>query len=70
MVVDFIITRQGEGIHNLLLHGVYSAAYPLHDVSFLYLYILFNFIQYFFVLGYLQGIRICQVSSIPRMGPH
>lgn len=33
MVVDFILARQAEGMQSLLVDGVYTAAYPLHDVS-------------------------------------
>jgi hypothetical protein len=34
MIVNFILERQCEGIKRLLSAGVYTAAYPLHDVSF------------------------------------
>ncbi|XP_046590549.1 anoctamin-5 [Neodiprion lecontei] len=34
MVVDFILARQAEGIESLLIDGVYSAAYPLHDGTY------------------------------------
>lgn len=47
MVVDFILERQFEGIQRLLAAGVYSAAYPLHDVSFLFLKPIFQSIVSF-----------------------
>lgn len=33
MIVAFVLERQMEGIQRLLSDNVYSAAYPLHDVS-------------------------------------
>ena len=44
MVVDFILERQSVGIQRLVSDGVYSAAYPLHDVSSFTIY---SFVFYF-----------------------
>lgn len=33
MIVDFILERQCAGIQRLVANGVYTAAYPLHDVN-------------------------------------
>lgn len=41
MIVDFILERQCEGIQRLLATGVYSAAYPLHDVRVTFYFLLF-----------------------------
>lgn len=45
MIVYFILERQCEGIQRLLATGVYSAAYPLHDVSFFFVILSYNFLH-------------------------
>lgn len=46
MIVDFILERQSIGAQRLVSTGVYSAAYPLHDVSRIVIlkYLFFAFI--------------------------